>query len=71
MHRRLVDHRTGEERGAVLFQCDTQLLKPVRPLTAQMAFEYGFYKSSAGLFCHLGRVDSTFRYSPSNFMPPE
>ena len=37
MQRRLIGHRTGEERGAVLFQCDAQLLKPVRPMAAQMA----------------------------------
>ena len=36
---RLIGHLAGEERRAVVFQRDIQLLKPVRPLAAKMALD--------------------------------
>ena len=39
MQRGLVDHRTGNQGIAVVFQADGHSVKPVRPLHAQVAFE--------------------------------
>ena len=39
MQRGLIHHRAAQERVAVIFQCDVQAPKPVRPLRTQMALE--------------------------------
>src|SRR5256885_16397031 len=39
VQRCLIGHRTGEQRLAVVFQSDGEALKPVRPMTTQVAFE--------------------------------
>ena len=39
MQRRLIDHRTGEQRLAVVFQRDGEAIKPVCPMTTQVALE--------------------------------
>jgi len=39
MQRSLIDHRAGQKRIAVVFQGDGQALKPVCPLSTQMALD--------------------------------
>jgi len=39
MQRRLVSHRSAQERRAILFQRDGEALEPVAPLRAQMTLE--------------------------------